>query len=307
MNPPNYPPSSAGRVSASEAGEEQQVYVLGNIGIDYGSEARKRLFEEAMGRSLYDPKGLLERLKEKEKEGLSLDLLTWTLCQNSTPRHDPDNPGLKRTVSQNSTPLYVLSPQGPFARLTLDRIKKAFMNQLSGTELVAIPGTIQGQSKLQSGAEVEVLEPNGLGILEVNTDDLLSDLVGPRPDGGNEQALWEQRMAMENNLLGRIFFEKQNPGKEPEDRAVNFALVHEWVNIQKERAEKSGEEFVLTRIEAHPKPSYLNKPGSDRWEVTMTFGKKNAAQRENEADQTHIVTIDVGPLIPRTEAKTSSF
>ena len=59
-----------------------KVYVIGQVGYDLGTEARRDSFLQAMGKEVVDPQALLTYLKENPYEA---SRLTWTLMMESVP------------------------------------------------------------------------------------------------------------------------------------------------------------------------------------------------------------------------------
>lgn len=62
------------------------------------------------------------------------------------------------TLNLDSTPIYVVQPQGPFASDAYQRLRQCLREQLTeGVERVSIAGVIIGQARLLSGLVVPVI------------------------------------------------------------------------------------------------------------------------------------------------------
>ncbi|MBC8232705.1 peptidase [bacterium] len=258
------------------------VYALGTIGIDYGSEERRRVFEHILASSLYDTQKLVEYLKQEE---VTPDVLIWTL-------------------NQNSLPIYVILPDGAFARHTFDRLMEILQGQLDqGVELVSVPGTIEGKTKLLSGTEVPVIVPDLAGIVSWSTDEMMLKVLGPPPrEPGREQTIYDQKMAMVNHFLDTVFYQMQNKGNTPKDRALNFAATNAF--RIKEAFEKAyGDRLVLQSIDVKRKP--FSPPDSDYWEVKLIYFNQSVEVRTRQASKVFSFTIDISSVIPATVGKMS--
>jgi PatG C-terminal/PatG Domain len=254
----------------------QPVYVLGAVRMDYGSRQRQEAVEKVIAQSLYDSRRLLDFL---DQEPGGPDAIVWTL-------------------TQNSLPVYILMPEPAFARDAYRKFMSVFLAQLDqGVELAAFPGVTSGEGRLMSGVVLPVLIPDLAGIEIFATDDMMLRVLGPPPrEPGLEQTVYDQKMARLNHFLETVFYNLQNPGTEPKDRALNFAATHAF--RLKEVFEKAqGERLVLKDIEARRRNS---PPGRDLWELRLIYCREEAAVRLAEAVRVFILTVDVATERPVT-------
>lgn len=263
-------------VGSDRESRRQPLYVLGAIGIDYGSKQRQQAIEKVISQSFYDSRRLLDFLGRQPG---GPEAIVWTL-------------------NQNSLPVYILTPEPAFARDAYRKFMSVFLAQLDeGVELVAFPGVTSGEGRLMSGASLPVLTPDLAGIEIFSTDEMMLRVLGPPPrEPGLEQTVYDQKMARLNHFLDTVFYNLQNPGKTPKDRALNFAATHAF--RLKEVFEKAqGERLVLKDIEAKRKNS---PPGRDCWELRLVYCQEEAAVRSMEAVRVFILTVDVATERPVT-------
>ena len=122
------------------------VYALGRIGYDFGTEARRDSFIQAMPHDRNNPhipEQLSSYLDENPFEAQSL---IWTL-------------------NLDATPIYAIMPSGPFATIVYERLREWLDGQTKGEiELVSVPGVTSGQITLLSGQVVPILVPAVRGM-----------------------------------------------------------------------------------------------------------------------------------------------
>jgi cyanobactin maturation PatA/PatG family protease len=129
------------------------VYVLGRIGYDFGSEARRDFFVRDAGDPLFDPENILPYLQDRPE---AAEALIWTL-------------------SIDDVPVYAIAPRGPFAATAYARLRDAFGAQVSGeVERVSIAGVLAGSALLQSGQVVAVIVPDLRGFGGWSTSSLVT-------------------------------------------------------------------------------------------------------------------------------------
>lgn len=211
------------------------------------------------------------------KKGATPDSLVWTL-------------------DQNSQPLYILLPQGSHAQLGFAKLMKLFQRQLdNGVELVAVAGSIVGSARLLSGAELPIVAPHTGGTFPFSTDEMLLKVLGPPSrEPGMKQTIYDQKMAMVNHFLDTIFYQLQSRGETPEERAMNFAALHAF-KIKEAFEKAHGDRLVLENIVAKQQP--FSPPGSNRWEVMLTYVASTPAARLRESSRIYSFTVDVAPVI----------
>jgi hypothetical protein len=167
------------------------------------------------------------------------------------------------TVNVGDFPLYAIAPAGPFAETAYERLRGAFGAQVMGElECVAVAGVIAGTARLLTGHRVPVIVPDLLGLAGWPTSSRFST---------------ETR-----NLIERIAGELRNQGRSAKDRAMNFAATEILEHVVEENVAAGR---TLDAIGAVPTP--ICRPGSDCWDVQLTFSKV-----------TYVLTVDVSDVVP---------
>ncbi len=182
-----------------------KAYVIGGIGYDFSTEARRDSFLQAMGTTFLDPQALVAYLKENPYEA---SRLTWTLMMESVP-------------------IYAIQPAGPYAEVAYQRLIKCLEEQLHGhSDLSSIPGYIAGSTNLMSGQSVPVIVPVIRGMYSWTTTALCEACLGAPPNEAApeaEKTAFQKTKSSLQNFLDRVYYEFKNLGVKPEDRAMNFA------------------------------------------------------------------------------------
>jgi cyanobactin maturation PatA/PatG family protease len=256
-------------------GKTQLIYALGTIGYDFGTEARRDSFAQAMpaGANPYDPLQLAAYLAENPYEAESL---IWTL-------------------NLDATPIYALVPVGPFAAVTYDRLRRAFQGQLQeGVEIVSIPGTIGGKARLLSGQIVPVVIPAVRGIFSWATQQIVRSIIGEPPEKKADREHYERRVAGLGNFLNRVYYDLRNLGITPEQRALNFAATNAFQASQVLESAANGT-LELDVVSVHKSP--VCRPDSDCYDIEIAFFDPTNVL---VANRIYRFTVDVSDLMPVT-------
>ena len=272
------------------------IYVIGTLGYDFGTEARRDSFKQLMpvveieGMQLpanpYDARQMVDYLEANLSEAKSL---IWTL-------------------NMELTPIYALEPSGSFAR----DVYGAFQELLAGEveaedseeyiERVSIPGRLTGRVvKLFSGQIVPVVEPmspRGIYGWKVNT------LVGAALEAVRAEQEAAEEAQMQRSLrsfLNRVYYDLRNLGQTSQDRALNFAATNAFQAAQAfADAVASGMELDSIVVQRSP----FCRMDSDCWDVQLKFFDPENNRR---AKRVYRFTIDVSDLIPVTLGKVRSW
>ncbi len=231
----------------------QLVYALGHLGFDFGTEARRDGFVQAMDEpssgvapNPHDPRQLLAHLEKNPWDAASL---IWTL-------------------SIDTTPVYAILPSGPFAASIYERLRQFLREQLTaGVERISIPGVVVGAVRLVNGQVIPAIDPEPRGMFSWSTSALIEAVAGPVPTGEADKTSHQDKVAGIHNFLDRVYFELRNLGQTPQERAINFAATNAF-NIENvyERAVK--EKMDLDTIEVERSP--VCRPESDCWDVKLS-------------------------------------
>jgi hypothetical protein len=262
----------AGSECSAKTNQPTLVYALGQLGYDFGSEARRDSFIQHGVNNPHDPRQLLAHLQEHRALAAAL---IWTLVQDSTP-------------------IYAIVPAGPFAAETYDLLRQLLQQQLEeGVERVSLPGWGAGKITLSNGQVVPQVMPELRGMYSWSTSALLDAVVGkPAADPDDEV---RERASELTNFLDRIYYELRNLGILPQERAMNYAATNAFqLGEIYTRAAKAG--LKLDSIETERSP--ICRPDSDCWDVKLTFF--NPVKRLEQAREIYRLTIDVSDVIPVT-------
>lgn len=247
--------------SCSGGGQIQLVYALGELGTDYGTEARRDSFTQAMpqGMSLFD------YLAQNPWEAQAL---IWTL-------------------NLDATPIYAIAPSGPYASLTYERLREFLADE--NVERVSIPGYIGGSVRLMSGQAVPLIIPEVRGIYSWTVPALIDSLVQTTPRASRENVTPKVR-----EYLERIYYEYRNLGITPQERALNFSATNAFQAEAVMRDAAIGD-LGLNSITVEKSP--ICRPDSDCYDVKLQFFNLEDNRRSGKV---YRFTIDVSDVIPVT-------
>lgn len=269
--------AECGSCAAEKSAPPVMAYALGQIGYDFGTEARRDQFIQLTNRNVFDHQQLLAFLQQDPASAASLN---WTL-------------------SLDTTVIYAIIPFGPFAGVGYERLRQALNAQLTeGAERVSVPGYVKGSTKLLNGQEVPILYADLRGIFSWSTSALVTAILGEAPK--EKKAAEEHLRKLEGvqNFLERVYYEVRNLGITPQERAMNYAATNAF---QLEFIFKDAvlNDMELDSIEVERSP--VCRPGADCWDVKLTFF--NPAKRQEQARHVYRFTVDVSDVIPVTVGK----
>jgi cyanobactin maturation PatA/PatG family protease len=257
------------------AGGPSLVFALGTLSIDFGTEARRDSFKQAMGDSS-SPEDLQQLLAYLQDHPYEADRLTWVL-------------------SVNLTPVYAIMPVGPYAAIAYERLREFLADQLDGkVQRVSIPGTSAGGRRLRSGQKVPNLLPELRGMYSWSTAPLVRSVLGDKAAPEEVERL--------HGFLERVYDEHRNLGVSSKERALNAATTNAF-QVARIFETTVKQQLELDHIEVVP--STIARPGSDCWDVEMIFFAPR--QRTERARQVYRFTIDVSDVIPATIGSVRSW
>jgi cyanobactin maturation PatA/PatG family protease len=200
------------------------------------------------------------------------------------------------TLNLDATPIYAIQPQGAYASECYSQLIQFLREQIEeGVERVSIPGLIHGQARLMSGQNVPVIWPEQRCMYSWTTGALVEAVCGEPPDDDAEtedKASYAEKTEAVANFLNRVYDELRNLGVSSQDRAMNYAgaNVANAANIFESALKKNLE---LYSIDAAPSP--ICRPGSDCWEVRLSFFDPENVLR---AKRVYGFTADVSDVCP---------
>jgi cyanobactin maturation PatA/PatG family protease len=224
------------------------VYVLGTLGYDFGTEARRDTFEQLMPSitidnlelppNPYDARQMVDYLESNLSEAKSL---IWTL-------------------NLELTPIYAIKPVGAFAAEIYQVMQYMLAGQIlpeadeDYIERVSIPGLLTEETvRLFSGQIVPVIKvnsPRGMYGWKVNT--LIESAI--ETVRTEHEIADEARMRRSlTSFLNRIYYDLRNVGQIARDRALNFAATNAFQAVQTfSQAVAMGMELHSIEVEKSP-------------------------------------------------------
>nr|WP_322745291.1 PatA/PatG family cyanobactin maturation protease [Coleofasciculus sp. LEGE 07081] len=273
-NPSAISPAACSCEGGSSA-PAQLVYALGQVGYDFGTEARRDSIQQHMGEGAnpQDPRQLLAYLDENP----------W------------DTESILWTVNWDTTPVYAIQPQGAYAAQGYERLRQFLREQLEeGVERISVPGIITGQVMLMSGRVVPIILPTLRCMYSWTTSALIEVICGSEPDESAAQGV--------TNFLEKIYYELRNLGITPQERAINYSATNA-LNAERIFECAIREEMDLDTIEVEPSP--LCRPGSECWDVKLTFFNPRLVFQQ--ARKCYRFTVDVSDVCPVSVGRVRSW
>lgn len=264
----------------------QFVYALGELGYDFGTQARRDALQQAM--HLNRPPLQQELLYYLSGEDVDANPF----------RRDPhpwDAQSIIWTLNLDATPIYALAPSGPFASVVYDRLREFLSDE--NIERVSIPGYIGGSVRLMSGEAVPVIIPEVRGMYSWSVEALLNAVIEPSTPEENRNTL-RNRI---REVLDRIYYDFRNLGVTPQERALNYAATNAF-QISVAISQATLNDRVIETIEVVKSP--ICRPDSDCYDVKLRFFDPENLQRSRTVQR---FTIDVSDVIPVTIGRMRSW
>ena len=252
-----------------EGAGPQLVYALGELGTDFGTQARQDSFTQAMPQGM----NLLDYLDRNPWEAQSL---IWTL-------------------NLDATPIYAIMPTGPFASIAYERLRTLVRDE--NIERVSTPGYLAGSARLLSGQVVPAIIPEVRGIFGWSVPALIEKLRQAYP-GGPADEVQDNKI---REYLERIYYEFRNLGVTPQERALNFSATNAF-QIAGVMATATAADMGLDTIVVEKSP--ICRADSDCYDVKLQFFNLDDSRR---AGKVFRFTIDVSDVLPVTIGRVRSW
>jgi cyanobactin maturation PatA/PatG family protease len=270
--------SPSGECACGGAGggsdSKQIVYALGSLSYDFGTQAHRDSFAQAMPSEANQPEIAAQLLDYLNSAPFEAQSVIWTL-------------------NLDATPIYALAPVGAYANHVFDRLREYLRDQVEGrAELVSIPGHLAGSVRLMSGQNVPLLVPSVRGMYCWSVSALVAKALGERPTDSAKTGDYDRRAAGLRNYLNRIYYGLRNLGVAATDRALNFSATNAFQAAQVISG-LTGGDTELSTINVTKSP--VCRPDSDCYDVQLRFF--NPANT-NIADRIYRFTVDVSDVIP---------
>jgi len=263
--------------SCAGGGSPQIVYALGELGYDFGSQARLDFFIQAI-------------FPNNPPRGLPEDVLLNYLSEN--PYYAQS---LIWTVELDATPIYAIVPAGGFAGVVYERLREFLTEQ--DIERVSIPGYVGGSVRLMSGQVVPAIIPEIRGMCSWSVDALLNAVIEPSTPEDVRPRLRDQI----REVLDRIYYDYRNLGVTPQERALNYAATNA-LQTSVAISQETLNDRVIETIEVVKSP--ICRPDSDCYDVKLRFFDPENLQRSRTVKK---LTIDVSDVIPVTIGRMRSW
>jgi hypothetical protein len=264
-----------GACTCSGAAKKAQfVYAIGRLGISFISQARRdSIWRAVNGKSDGDLKPISDAALGDifKRQPFQAQSVIWTL-------------------SRTEVPMYAIVPTGAYAAETYRWLVEEWTD--ADVEFASIPGVLAGQVTLYDGQTVDVLVPDLRGMYSWETKKYVRALTDERKKA--KPAMTAAAIATEmDRFLGKIYFSIRNRGLSPEERALNAAATNAF-NFSPIIVEIGQEGMTLRDISVERSP--LNRPGSEYYDVLLTFFDPN--DRQGRAPLRARFTIDVSDTVP---------
>lgn len=255
----------------------QLVFALGQLGFDFGTEARRDSIMQHMDQpaSPHDPHHCIAYL---EKNPWDAAAIIWTL-------------------SLDATPIYAIQAHGAFASGICQRLCEFLGDQTRGeVDRVSIPGYIGGNARLSSGQVVPVIWPDLRGMYSWNNAALVDAACGKPPTEKAKQEdkdTYIRKAQAVENFLQRIYVELRNLGTTPQERSINYAATNAFQIAEVfQNAIQAAMDLDTIEVERSP----ICRPESDCWDVKLTFF--NPSKVYEQARKVYLFTVDVSDVVP---------
>ncbi|HWB10384.1 MAG TPA: PatA/PatG family cyanobactin maturation protease [Pirellulales bacterium] len=272
-------PSACGCGTRTGGATSNRVFVIGQLGYDFGTEARRDSLDQYTDGAAMNPRHLLTYLEHHPAEAHLAQSIIWTL-------------------NFDQTPVYAIYPLGPFASEVYARLRGFLRDQTADdpqqrAESVSIAGVTAGSVRLLNGPSVPVIVPELRGMFNWRTDLLRDKALGPKPHAEPDLAAYSRAEAVLHNFLERVYHEQRNLGVTPEDRALNFAATNAFQASEAvKHAVKLGFELESFEVER----SAHCRPESDCWDVKINFF--DPAVAAHTVRRVCRFTVDVSDVVP---------
>ncbi|MDQ6436123.1 PatA/PatG family cyanobactin maturation protease [Mesorhizobium sp. LHD-90] len=269
-----------------EAKKPQLVYALGQLGYDFGSEARRDSLVQTMRAPNNNPMLPEQWLAHLESDPQDATAVIWTL-------------------NLDATPIYAVQPVGAYADVGYGKLRQALADQLSNppdrADLISVPGVIGGSTRLQSGQVVPVIVPAIRGIYDWAAEPLVKQFAAAAPEGADARDVYERFSAGLSNYLDRVYYDLRNLGLTGEERALNYSATNA-VQVADVIRATTENKLDLDRIAVKKSP--VCRPDSECYDVEISFFNPD---NTNVASRIYRFTVDVSDVVPVTVGTVRSW
>jgi cyanobactin maturation PatA/PatG family protease len=274
----------------------RQVYALGQLSYDFGTEARRDIFKQGM--PAVDLDGVVVPANPYDAQQM-VDYL----AQNPAASKE-----LIWTFNQELTPLYVIQAKGAFATEIYAALRLMLAGQIQAAtsedyiERISICGKLTDRTvELFSGEVLPVvILPNVRGMYGWQVNNLVEGAISTIRGELSEANIVSIRRSL-RNFLQRVYYDLKNPGQLDRDRALNFAATNTF-QVASVYAAAVAHRMELDRIEVE-KSSFC-RLHSNCWDVKLRFFDPENTRRGKKIFR---FTIDVKDTLPVTLGEVRSW
>lgn len=309
------------------------IFAVGNIGFDFGTEARRDSFRQLMpGMVVTRPDGSTITLSPNPYDvNQLLDYLEGIPGDPSHPPHPWESTKLIWTLNLDLTPIYAIEAEIAYAEEVYKGLRSALRGQSKPdnddnfVSRVSVSGVLTNKVvRLFSGQVVPLVKAQPRALYNWNENQLIKSIVGavvstavPAAPETADRATRDaaERRAAEysdaattalRNFLDKVYYQLRNLGQTSSDRALNYSATNAFaaaVGIAKAMNPAShgivmpiaGKTSIYTLDSITTSKSPFCRMDSDCWDVQLTFFDPENNQRAMTVIQ---LTVDVSDEMP---------
>ena len=293
----------------------QRVFALGQIGYDFGTEARRDSIKQFLPRNTeLTTASLLALLAPDGDVQPEVERVTWLLKLDQTPLYAIRPAGafafngyaqiLAALEAQSRPPVGPDAPEGEEpAEPAAGKGRKKAKAVKEPIDLFSVAGVLSGSIRLMSGETVPILIPSARGIIwweiRKSYDSFVARLEADPGDGRVIQLLRDDPAAfyrLFSSLLGDfknlITRKYRNLGLLGRERAINFAAMSAFTVFDYLK-EMIGLDLIIDDISVSNSPAC--RPGSECYDVQIRTFRQSDVTASLRVFQ---FTLDVSDTIP---------
>lgn len=309
------------------------IFAVGNIGFDFGTEARRDSFRQLMPSMVVTrPDGSTVTLSPNPYDvNQLLDYLEGIPGDPTHPPHPWESTKLIWTLNLDLTPIYAIEAEIAYAEEVYKGLRSALRGQSKPdnddnfVSRVSVSGVLTNRVvRLFWGQVVPLVKAQPRGLYNWNENQLIKSIVGAVvstavpavPDTADRATrdAAEQRAAEYSeaaatalrNFLDKVYYQLRNLGQLSSDRALNYSATNAFaaaVGIAKAMNPAShgivmpiaGKTSIYTLDSITTSKSPFCRMDSDCWDVQLTFFDPENNQRAMTVIQ---LTVDVSDEMP---------
>ncbi|MBU9765514.1 S8 family serine peptidase [Mycobacterium sp. TNTM28] len=295
------PPQAAHPLPASN------VFALGNIGFDFGTEARRDGFRQ-----------LMPTVESTDETPIVSEPNPYDAVQlaNYLDEHPWESTKLIWTMNLNLTPIYAIEAEVTYHEAVYQMLRHALRCQVLPAEddefisRVSLPGVLTSRTVTTfAGQRLPVIVVQRRGLYTWNENNLVRAVLGAIDfdrltnqlgiDRSKAQARTELKL---RQMLDKVYYELRNLGQSSADRAINYTATNAFIFSDIMAKGLLAGELVdgdVTSLYSLESISAVKSPfgrlDCDCWDVKITFF---SPENERRARVVYQATVDVSDPWP---------